>query len=263
MKTQLTLLLALAACGGPTTDATDATATDSAPTGDTAACTWTDPAPKPFTAAVGAFAACVGGLDNDETATGVVSPWTLTVTEVGTGTQPKDCHTVFGSATLQTPNHGWLRGTDKEGRERVVGWTFEEPWLLPQVGDELTVHVDIQEKAYVGTQELEVGALDAKGQVVAWAQRGWHADMLRRTGLTIAPGTEVGAGRDDCARWAYHDLVVDGVTVPWGTTAAAGSLRVVHGGLAVVGDDVGFYECKACKWWYYPESSMGAFRPTP
>lgn len=240
-----------------------ASSTGSTGTGITDACAWSDAAPEAFSGAVGSMEACVGGLATEEEETGVPGPLQITVTDRGTGDRPEDCTSFVVAGPALDTDWAWVRGTSsKDGRARVIGWRFAEPTAVPEVSDVLTVTLDIQEKAYVGTQELELGVVGDDG-LVAWVQRGWHLDMLRRSPLGLTAAAEVGAGRDDCGHWTYRDAMVDGVSVPYGQTATVGADRVVHGGLAAVEGTLDMYACKQCEWWTYPESAMGAFRPAP
>lgn len=254
-------------CPAPApTDASDPTdgsgVTDDRTTADTgASCTWPDPAPKPFTVAPGQLAACVGGLTTTEFETGVPGPLSVMVTEVGTSERPADCEPQIRDSTAS--DWVWFRGTDTKGRERVFGWWFAEPSTPPAVGTTVRVELDILENRYVGTQEQELAVFDDQGAVVVHAQVGWYAHLFRSS-LTLTPTTERGQGRDDCARWTYRDVLVNGVAVPYGGTTTVGDLRVVHGGMAVIEDQFDLHTCKKqCEWWQYPVSAMGAYRPAP
>lgn len=247
-----------------TTDTTDGgTLQSTATSGDTGVmCAWEEFEPEPFTEPVGYMAACVGGLTKFETQQGATSPVTVEVGAAGTGDRPADCvQHIWNGTPPKAASWVWFRGTDGDGQERVFGWSFASPSLGPAVESTVTVHQNTVEKRYVGTQEQELGVLDASGDVLVWAQQGASDDLFRRSPQSLEPAKTVATGQDECTQWSHADATVDGVGIAHGETAAVGALQVVHGGIRVLDAQLDPHQCKKCQWWLYPVSAMGAFQP--
>lgn len=159
-----------------------------------------------------------------------------TVTAAEVGVPPEDCFhalsTIGPAYDFDDSEATWVRLADPDAAERLVAFWFPDGLAPPEVGEVLEATLSYSFGGFsASTGRIE---LSRDGELYAYvAASPTIGGIEAPAGHTIADGGVAGSGGSACGRWKYHDLLVDGATVPYGARATVGAFDVRHGGYQV------------------------------
>ena len=228
----LSLLLALAACGGEDDSAAEGTCSG------------------PIALPVLACVVPAGATPADTTLADLraLDLGALTVTDAGTGSPPEGCVSLPGWLAQSAPPEDialtrWVVLSDGAGGAWTAAWSdgSAEGASLPAVGTALDLswrqNEDSPFAGEYGEVRLLLAAADG-GALWAWVESGTRLDALTPpAGITLGLGAEVCRARATCGEEVDYALraAVGGETaeVPGGSAQVVGGLTVSSGGVMV------------------------------
>lgn len=143
---------------------------------------------------------------------------------------PPDCSQLVAHGVREdSPGAWWFELTHAAGTEVLGIWAPAGPEPLV-LGDEVTLSLEASQYTYAPNWvNLTVSNEDAP---LFWMGEAGFVEGLAPPGLTLEEGPRVGRSRGHCSTVAFHELVADGVKVPFGAQVSVDDVLVSHGGVS-------------------------------